>query len=59
VGPPFDLVVIKAGTKAIAHQIKLEADDPRLDEMIQTWSAAQREALHRLPEMPWESGGKG
>ena len=59
VGPPFDLVVIKAGTKAIAHQIKLEADDPRLDEMIQTWSAAQREALHRLPEMPWESGGEG
>ncbi|MFN9610595.1 MAG: 20S proteasome subunit A/B, partial [bacterium] len=56
VGPPFELVVIEAGSLRIAHQLKLEADDPRLDAMIDTWRAAQREALHRLPQFPWEEG---
>jgi putative proteasome-type protease len=55
VGPPFELVVIEAGRKTITHQIKVEADDPCLDEMIDTWSEAQREALHRLPRLPWET----
>ncbi len=59
VGPPFELVVIEAGNKAIAHQIKLEAGDPSLDAMIHTWSQAQREALHRLPRLPWEPDGSG
>jgi putative proteasome-type protease len=54
VGPPFELVVIEAGRKSIAHQIKVEGDDPRLEEMIDLWSEAQREALHRLPQLPWE-----
>ena len=57
VGPPFELVVIQAGRKSIAHQVRIGADDPRLDEMINTWSAAQREALHRLPRLPWEEEG--
>lgn len=59
VGPPFELVVIEAGRKTIAHQIRLEAEDPRLDAMIATWSQAQREALHRLPRLPWEPDGSG
>ena len=59
VGPPFDLVVIEAGRKTIAHQLKLEAGDPSLDAMIHTWSQAQREALHRLPRLPWEPDGSG
>ncbi|MFM9073724.1 MAG: 20S proteasome subunit A/B [Cyanobium sp.] len=60
VGPPFELVVIEAGSLTISHQIKVEADDPGLDEMIDTWSEAQREALYRLPRLPWEkdTGGK-
>ena len=59
VGPPFELVVIEAGRKTIAHQLKLEAGDPSLEAMIQTWSQAQREALHRLPRLPWEPDGSG
>ncbi|MEI6112159.1 MAG: 20S proteasome subunit A/B, partial [Cyanobium sp. ELA712] len=54
VGPPFELVVIPAGSLNIAHQIKVEADDPSLDTMIDVWIEAQREALYRLPRMPWE-----
>ncbi|MEB3333421.1 MAG: 20S proteasome subunit A/B [Cyanobacteriota bacterium] len=54
VGPPFELVVIPAGTRTIAEQIKVEADDPMLDAMIDTWIEAQREALYRLPPLPWE-----
>jgi putative proteasome-type protease len=54
VGPPFELAVIEAGQKHIRHQIRIEAEDPVLEEMMDTWSAAQREALHRLPRLPWE-----
>jgi putative proteasome-type protease len=58
VGPPFELVVIEAGRKSIAQQIKVEGDHPLLEEMIDLWSEAQREALHRLPRLPWERGGE-
>ncbi|WP_255111118.1 hypothetical protein [Synechococcus sp. RedBA-s] len=54
VGPPFDLVVIQAGSLAIAHQHRFEADAPELSEMIETWIDAQRETLYRLPRLPWE-----
>jgi putative proteasome-type protease len=55
VGPPFELVVIPAGTRAIAEQIKVEGDDPMLASMIDIWIEAQREALYRLPQLPWET----
>jgi putative proteasome-type protease len=54
VGPPFELVVIPAGELAIAHQLRIKAGDPILAEMMDTWRDAQREALHRLPRLPWE-----
>ena len=57
VGPPFDLVVIEAGSLRIAHQLRVEADSPRLRAMIDTWSEAQREALYHLPRFPWEEEG--
>jgi putative proteasome-type protease len=55
VGPPFELVVIPAGKLSISQQLKLEADDPMLSTMIDIWSEAQREALYRLPPLPWEA----
>jgi putative proteasome-type protease len=58
VGPPFDLVVIPAGTRSIAQQLRIQGDDPMLATMIETWSEAQREALYRLPHLPWEGGGE-
>lgn len=54
VGPPFELAMIPAGSLAISHQFKLEADSPELSKMIETWCDAQREALYRLPHFPWE-----
>ncbi|MFN9547808.1 MAG: 20S proteasome subunit A/B [Cyanobacteriota bacterium] len=56
VGPPFELVVIPAGSLSIAHQLKIEADDPDLLAMRDIWSETQREALYRLPRLPWERG---
>jgi putative proteasome-type protease len=54
VGPPFELAVIPRGSLAIERRLRLEADDPMLSEMINTWSNAQREALYRLPALPWQ-----
>ncbi|MEO1002958.1 MAG: 20S proteasome subunit A/B [Cyanobacteria bacterium J06638_7] len=54
VGPPFELVTIAANSLSISHHHRFEADDPDLAEMIEIWSDAQREALHRLPPFPWE-----
>jgi len=54
VGPPFELAVIPSGTLAIERRLRLEADDPMLTEMIDIWSDAQREALYRLPALPWQ-----
>jgi putative proteasome-type protease len=54
VGPPFELAIIPAGKLSIAHQLKFEADDPMLSSSIDLWCEAQREALYRLPRLPWE-----
>jgi len=54
VGPPFELAVIPSGSLAIERRLRLEADDPMLTEMIDIWSDAQREALYRLPALPWQ-----
>ncbi len=54
VGPPFELAVIPRGALAIERRLRLEADDPMLTAMIDIWSDAQREALYRLPSLPWQ-----
>jgi putative proteasome-type protease len=54
VGPPFELAVIPSSTLAVERRLRLEADDPMLTEMIDIWSDAQREALYRLPTLPWQ-----
>jgi putative proteasome-type protease len=59
VGPPFELIIIPADSLSISHQLKLEADDPRLASMIEVWSNAQREALYRLPRFAWERSATG
>lgn len=54
VGPPFELAILPADALALAHQLTLGAEAPELAAMVETWSDAQREALHRLPSFPWE-----
>jgi putative proteasome-type protease len=46
--------VIPRGSLSIERRLRLEADDPMLAEMIDIWSDAQREALYRLPALPWQ-----
>jgi len=55
VGPPFEIAIIPAGSLSIAHRVAYEASDPVLAASIDLWSEAQREALHRLPRLPWEN----
>ena len=45
--------MVPAGSLSMAHQIKVEAGDPSLNTMIDVWIEAQREALYRLPSLPW------
>jgi putative proteasome-type protease len=47
--------VIPTGSLTVVRRIRLEADDPMLDSMIDIWSEAQREALYRLPPFPWQT----
>ncbi|WP_094586473.1 20S proteasome subunit A/B [Synechococcus sp. BO 8801] len=54
VGPPFELAIVPADALTIAHRLTFAADAPELAAMVETWSDAQREALHRLPSFPWE-----
>ena len=54
VGPPFELAVIPSGSLAVERRVRLDADNPTLTEMIDIWSDAQREALYRLPALPWQ-----
>jgi putative proteasome-type protease len=54
VGPPFELAILPADALAMSHQLTLGAEAPELAAMVETWSDAQREALHRMPSFPWE-----
>lgn len=59
VGPPFELAIVPADALAITQQLQFEAEAPELAAMIDIWSDAQREALHRLPPFPWEHSPAG
>jgi putative proteasome-type protease len=54
VGPPFEIAIVPRDALGIRDQLRFEADAPELAAMIEIWSDAQREALHRLPPFPWE-----
>ncbi|WP_255100186.1 20S proteasome subunit A/B [Synechococcus sp. L2F] len=54
VGPPFELAIVPRNKHSVAHRVTFEAEAPELAAMIDTWSSAQREALHRLPSFVWE-----
>ncbi len=54
VGPPFELAIVPRNAHTVAHRVTFEAEAPELTAMIDTWSSAQREALHRLPSFSWE-----
>ncbi|WP_457767067.1 20S proteasome subunit A/B [Cyanobium sp. ULC065] len=54
VGPPFELAIVPRNKHTVAHRVTFEAEAPELAAMIDTWSSAQREALHRLPSFVWE-----
>ena len=53
-GPPFELAILPTDALEMSHQLTLGAEAPELAAMVETWSEAQREALHRLPPFPWE-----
>ena len=54
VGPPFELALVPRNQHTVAHRATFEAAAPELAAMVDPWSSAQREALHRLPGFAWE-----
>jgi putative proteasome-type protease len=54
VGPPFELAILPADALAVTHRVTFDPEAPELAAMVETWSDAQREALHRLPSFSWE-----
>lgn len=49
VGLPFDLQVIEKNTLKVAHQRRIEADDPYYREISESWGAALKSAMDSLP----------
>lgn len=56
VGPPIHLVMYKAGTLAIHHQLQLRLGDPYLAEVRLRWEHSLREAFERMPTINWGYG---
>ncbi len=54
VGPPFEIVICPRDRMTITRRLKLDADDPVLKEMSQTWNLGIRNAFCSLPRFLWE-----
>ncbi len=54
VGPPIDLVLIKAHTFRISHRLRLKRGDPYLEEMRRSWEHSLKQAFEHLPTLTWQ-----
>jgi len=55
VGPPVDLVIYETNSLEVTHRHRLQANDPYLIKIQKTWEEALREAIHTLPDFPWQT----
>ncbi|MEN9251931.1 MAG: proteasome-type protease [Thermostichales cyanobacterium HHBFW_bins_127] len=54
VGPPIDMILMKANTFRIRHRLRLKGGDPYLDQMRQSWEQSLKQAFERLPAPVWQ-----
>lgn len=54
VGPPIDLVVMRADTYTLAHELRLSEDSPFYREIRTRWQAGIEAAFQTLPKFDWE-----
>jgi putative proteasome-type protease len=54
VGPPFEVVIYPRDTMQINQRLKLDADDPMLKQISQSWNLGLRSAFDGLPRFEWE-----
>ncbi|MGG6294607.1 peptidase [Leptolyngbya sp. AN02str] len=54
VGPPIDLIMYKANSFEVSHQLQLRVGDRYLVEIRKRWEVALRDAFNHMPDIDWE-----
>ncbi len=54
VGPPIDLVLIRANTYTLAHELRLSEDSAFFNQTRDRWQAGLEAAFQTLPKFDWE-----
>jgi putative proteasome-type protease len=54
VGPPIDLVMYRADSLEIRHQLTLRGGDPYLLQVRREWESFLKTAFERMPPIDWE-----
>jgi putative proteasome-type protease len=54
VGPPIDLVMYRADSLVIRHQLTLHRGDPYLLQVRREWESFLKTAFDRIPSIDWE-----
>lgn len=54
VGPPFEIVMLKANELHIARRLTLDKHAPEINRAMEVWTRSMQEGLQRLPRFPWE-----
>jgi putative proteasome-type protease len=53
VGPPINLLMYKADSFQIQHQLRLAPGDPYLEQIRKRWEESLREAFEKMPPLEW------
>jgi putative proteasome-type protease len=57
VGPPFEVVMYRRDSLAVAKQLRFAQNDPFLQQLSTHWNAGIRRAFDNLPRFSWEGQG--
>lgn len=53
VGPPIDLVMVKAGSLQVHHRLRFKTGDPYLAQIRRQWEQALRQAFDQMSPIEW------
>jgi len=56
VGPPINLVMYRANTMLVSHQLQLQPRDRYLEEVRRQWESSLRSAFEQMPDITWDNG---
>jgi len=55
VGPPINLVMYRANSLVMNHQLQLQPGDRYLEEIRKQWETSLRSAFEKMPDILWEN----